>query len=99
MQIIDLDIKDEKIADGLKPIIFNELSRYNWFLGICKSASGKSLHVWTKITPISTERENLRVEYLCNFRHKYSYVYIILTKYAKQFGYSEDKIEIVIKER
>lgn len=93
LQIIDLDIKDEKIADGLKPIIFNELSRYNWFLGICKSASGKSLHVWTKITPISTERENLRVEYLCNFRHKYSYVYIILTKYAKQFGYSEDKIE------
>lgn len=93
LQIIDLDIKDEKISDSLKPVIFNELKKYSWFLGICKSASGKSLHVWTKITPISTERENLRVEYLCNFRHKYSYVYIVLTKYAKQFGYVEEKIE------
>jgi len=93
LQIIDLDIKDEKISDSLKPVIFNELKKYSWFLGICKSASGKSLHVWTKITPISTERENLRVEYLCNFRHKYSYVYIVLTKYAKSFGYVEEKIE------
>lgn len=93
LQIIDLDIKDEQISTGLKPILFKELSKYQWFLGIVKSASGKSLHVYTKITPISTEHNNLRVEYLCNFRHKYSYVYIVLTKYAKQFGYTEDKIE------
>ena len=31
---------------------FNELKKFHWFLGVCKSASGKGLHVWTKITPI-----------------------------------------------
>ena len=93
LQIIDLDIKDKKLSDQLKEILFNELSKYNWFLGICKSVSGKSLHVWTKITPISVKPENLRIEYLCNFRHKYSYIYIVLNKYAEKFGYSQEKIE------
>lgn len=92
MQIIDLDIKDEMIASNLKQNIFNELKRYHWFLGVCKSASGKGLHIWTKITPLSFEATNRKVEYLCNFRHKYSYVYIVLTKYASQYGYTKDKI-------
>ena len=34
------------IADGLKDDIFNELQQFHWFLGICKSASKKSLHIW-----------------------------------------------------
>ena len=92
MQIIDLDIKDEMIASNLKQNIFDELKRYHWFLGVCKSASGKGLHIWTKITPLSFEATNRKVEYLCNFRHKYSYVYIVLTKYASQYGYTKDKI-------
>lgn len=92
MQIIDLDIKDEMIASNLKQNIFDELKRYHWFLGVCKSASGKGLHIWTKITPLSFESTNRKVEYLCNFRHKYSYVYIVLTKYASQYGYTKDKI-------
>lgn len=92
MQIIDLDIKDEIIASNLKQNIFDELKKYHWFLGICKSASGKGLHVWTKITPLSIEASNRKVEYLCNFRHKYSYVYIVLTKFASQYGYTKDKI-------
>ena len=93
LQIIDLDIKDAEIANKLKPVIFEELKKYHWFLGICKSASGKSLHVWTKITPISIKAENKRVEYLCNFRHKYSYIYIVLSKYANKYGYEKEKIE------
>ena len=92
LQIIDLDIKDEKIADGLKYDLFNELSKFHWFIGICKSASQKSLHVWTKITPISVEFKNRKVEYLCNFRHKYSYVYIILSKYMGKYGYTKENI-------
>lgn len=92
MQIIDLDIKDEMIASNLKQNIFDELKRYHWFLGVCKSASGKGLHIWTKITPLSFEATNRKVEYLCNFRHKYSYVYIVLTKYTSQYGYTKDKI-------
>ena len=93
LQIIDLDIKNADIANKLKPIIFDELKKYHWFLGVCKSASGKSLHVWTKINPISIKPENKRVEYLCNFRHKYSYIYIVLTKYAESLNYTKDDIE------
>ena len=93
LQIIDLDIKNADIATNLKPIIFNELKKYHWFLGITKSASGKSLHVWTKITPISTELKNKQVEYFCNFRHKYSYIYIVLNKYAGKYGYETEQIE------
>ena len=92
LQIIDLDIKDTKISDALKPIIFQELSKFHWFLGVCKSSSKKSLHIWTKITPISVTFENRRIEYLCNFRHKYSYIYIILLKYASQLGYEKESI-------
>lgn len=92
LQIIDLDIKDERIANGLKYDLFNELSKFHWFIGICKSASKKSLHVWTKITPISVEFKNRKVEYLCNFRHKYSYVYIILSKYMEKYGYTKENI-------
>jgi hypothetical protein len=92
LQIIDLDIKDIELSNKLKPIIFDELKRFNWFLGICKSSSGKGLHIWTKITPISVEVNNKKIEYLCNFRHKYSYVYVILDKYAKQLGYSKEQI-------
>ena len=93
LQIIDLDIKNIEIANKLKPIIFDELKKYHWFLGITRSASGKSLHVWTKITPISINPDNKKVEYFCNFRHKYSYVYIVLTKYAGKMGYEKSQIE------
>lgn len=92
LQIIDIDIKDKEIAEGLKPLIFEDLKKYHWFLGVCKSASGKSLHVWTKITPISSEHQNRKIEYLCNFRHKYSYLYIILMKYQEKFGYDKTKV-------
>lgn len=92
IQIIDIDIKNKKIANELKIKIFEDLNKYHWFLGVAKSASGKSLHVWTKITPISYTDENKKIEYLCNFRHKYSYLYIVLTKYMKEIGYTKDDI-------
>ena len=38
IQIIDLDIKDAELSTKLKDIIFDELKKYNWFLGICRSA-------------------------------------------------------------
>lgn len=91
-QTIDLDIKDEYIASELKPRIFDELKQFNWFLGVCKSASGKGLHIWTKINPISEELKNKKIEYLCNFRHKYSYVYVVLNKYSKELNYTKDDI-------
>lgn len=92
LQIIDLDIKNADYATQLKEILFNELKKYSWFLGVSKSASKKSLHVWTKIHPISIDFKGRRVEYLCNFRHKYSYIYIVLLKYKDKIGYSKDDI-------
>ena len=92
LQIIDLDIKDTEIAEKLKDRIFNDLCKYHWFLGVCKSASGTGLHVWTKITPISISPSKRRIEYLCNYRMKYSYVYIVLCRYANELGYDKDKI-------
>lgn len=92
LQIIDIDIKNEVLALNIKQILFEELKKYHWFLGCCISASGKSCHVWTKITPISIDSTSRRVEYICNFRHKYSYIYIILMKYSKKFGYEKEDI-------
>lgn len=92
IQIIDIDIKNKTIANALKPKLFEDLKKFHWFLGVAKSASGKSLHVWTKITPISYTDQNKKIEYLCNFRHKYSYIYIVLTKYMKEIGYEKDDI-------
>ena len=92
LQIIDLDIKNEELANKLKIILFNNLSKYSWFLGICLSASRKSLHIWTKITPLAIEHDECKVEFIINFRHKYSYIYIILLQYAEQLGYTKEDI-------
>ena len=92
LQIIDLDIKNAELATYLKDILFKELCKYNWFLGVCKSASGKGLHVWTKITPISITHKNRKIEYLCNFRHKYSYVYMVLLNYMEDNRYTKSDI-------
>lgn len=93
IQIIDLDIKNADLANKLKPIIFQNLSKYQWFIGISLSASRKSLHVWTKITPIALEHNECRIEYIVNFRHKYSYIYIVLLQYAEKLGYTKENIE------
>lgn len=93
LQIIDIDIKNEELARKLKPILFEELCKYQWFLGVCLSASKKSLHVWTKITPLSITPQNKRVEFLCNFRHKYSFIYIALLQHSTELKYSKDDIK------
>ena len=92
LQIIDIDIKDAELAQNIKQFLFEDLKQYHWFLGCCISASGKSCHVWTKITPISIDLNSRRIEYICNFRHKYSYVYIVLMKHSKTYGYTKEDI-------
>lgn len=77
-QLIDMDIKSKEIASAMKPILFDRLKKYNWFLGIVTSSSGNGLHIYTKIT-IAVDDDNLerkRRLYMANFRHKYSFVYI-----------------------
>ena len=92
LQIIDLDIKNIELAKKLKPILFKSLSKYSWFLGICQSASKYSLHIWTKITPLAIQKDECKIEFIVNYRHKYSYVYITLLQYAEQFGYTKEDI-------
>lgn len=91
-QVIDIDIKNRDLALALKPKIFNLLCKCHWFLGVALSASGKSLHVWTKITPISLTPENKKIEFLCNFRHKFSNVYTVLSIYSNELGYTKENI-------
>ena len=92
LQIFDLDIKDFAIAKQLKQIIFDKLNKYTWFLGVSTSSSGAGLHVWTKINvgnDITTSKE---AEFICNYRHKYSFIYLILKDFASDLGYTEDDI-------
>ncbi len=81
LQIIDMDIKDRSFAEELKSGIFERLVKYNWFLGVAFSSSGKGLHIYTKIrVPEDIDSQNRKLLYLTNFRHKYSFVYLACTK-------------------
>ena len=81
LQIIDMDIKNHELANALKAGIFERLIKYNWFLGVAFSSSGKGLHVYTKIrVPEDIDSQKHKLLYLTNFRHKYSFVYLACTK-------------------
>lgn len=91
-QVIDMDIKDEKIAKALKVHIFNSLCPCNWFFGVTLSASGKGLHVYTKIALPDDESEGLskkKLVYLANFRHKFSFVYIACLNAMETIGFTK----------
>ena len=80
LQIFDLDLKNWIKDDGgnideLKQSLHNMLVEFNWYLWICKSASGKGLHIYTKITPpfhIFTEIKNN--EYISKYIHRVNYL-------------------------
>ena len=93
-QVIDMDIKDESIAESLKLHIFNKLCKFNWFMGVAKSASGKGLHVYTKISIPQSENEDNKKKllYLINFRHKYSFVYLSCLSAMEKLQFSKDDL-------
>ncbi len=94
-QVIDMDIKDREIAEKLKTHIFNDLKRFNWFLGVVFSSSGKGLHIYTKIQVPQSDENNLKKKkliYFTNFRHKYSFVYISCKKVLSELGKTEDDL-------
>ena len=92
LQIIDLDIKNETLARQIKEDLFESLKTQHWFLGACLSSSHSGVHIWTKIQPCALSPDTRKVEFLCNFRQKYSYVYIILMSLAKKYGITKDDI-------
>lgn len=94
-QVIDMDIKNDQIANSLKDYIFNKLKRCNWFLGVVLSSSGQGLHIYTKIAIADTEMKDIKRKkllYLTNFRHKYSFVYLACVSAMKSLGFSKDDI-------
>jgi hypothetical protein len=91
-QVIDIDIKDETLANKLKVHIFNKLYKSNWFLGVTKSASGLGLHVYTKITVPQEDKEDIKKKkdlFRINFSHKFSFVYLACLSAAEEMGFSK----------
>ena len=80
-QVLDLDIKNRIIAQYMKGQLFKILSKNIWFVGITLSTSGNGIHIWTKIEPMS-QKENRKVEYIINYRQKFSTVYTALENIA-----------------
>ena len=94
-QVIDMDIKNEEIAKKLKHHIFEKLNKCNWFLGVALSSSGMGLHIYTKIAIPEADVDDLQKKkllYYTNFRHKYSFVYLVCISAAEELGYSKDSL-------
>lgn len=94
-QVIDMDIKDEEIANKLKSVIFNKLYKCNWFLGVTKSSSGEGLHIYTKIAIPENDYEDIKKKkllYLTNFRHKYSFVYLSCLGELEELNKTKDDL-------
>lgn len=94
-QVIDMDIKDATIAKELKAHIFKTLCKCNWFFGVTLSASGKGLHVYTKIKIPEDTGEGLakkKLIYLTNFRHKFSFVYIACLSAMETIGFTKAQL-------
>lgn len=56
LQVFDIDLKEwEQCSPGmveiLKKKVFEYLNEFHWFLWIAKSASGRGIHIYTKVTP------------------------------------------------
>lgn len=65
LQVFDIDLKEWAQVNThikqFKKLLFDELSKYHWFLCIAISASGKGLHIYTKVSPahhVYTELKN-----------------------------------------
>lgn len=94
-QVIDMDIKNAELAKKLKKALFEHLKKYNWFFGIALSSSGKGLHIYTKIQISENERKDdttKKIAYLANFRHKYSFVYIICEGVEQELGFTSEEL-------
>lgn len=52
LQVFDIDLKEwEGDVSYLKSALHKYLLKFHWYLWTCKSASGKGIHVYTKVSP------------------------------------------------
>ena len=93
-QVIDMDIKDADLSMKLKERLFKRLIKYNWFLGVAMSSSGKGLHIYTKIQIAQSDSQNIKRKllYLANFRHKYSFVYLACLSIGDELGFGREEL-------
>lgn len=92
LQIFDIDLKEwDGNIDLLKRKMYEELQDFHWFLWICKSASGKGIHVYSKVSPPhhvyikASENEYIsKYWFHVNYAHKSSIIYDILFRLHKQ---------------
>jgi hypothetical protein len=86
LQVYDIDLKEyEGNIEYLKLRLFDMLKEFHWFLWICKSASGKGIHIYTKVSPphhvYINVADNERISkywYNINYTHKVSIIYSML---------------------
>lgn len=80
LQVYDLDLKLWIKKSGgdlalLKEELHKYLSSFHWYLWICTSASGKGLHIYTKVTPPHHIYTNIiENEKLCKYWHQVNYL-------------------------
>jgi len=100
LQVFDIDLKEwDGNIDLLKRKMYDYLQDFHWFLWICKSASGKGIHVYTKVAPPhhvyikAAENEYIsKYWFSVNYAHKSSIIYDILYRLHK------DKSSIVFND-
>lgn len=94
LQIIDMDINNEKIAKALKKHIFHKLHKCNWFMGVVLSSSGMGLHVYTKIAVDENcnDIKKRQILHHINFRHKYSFVYLACVSALDELNITKEQL-------
>lgn len=87
LQVYDLDLKFWILKSNgdiqkLKELLHNYLIDFHWYLWICTSASGKGLHIYTKVMPphhVYTKASDN--EYISQYFHQVNYVTKLSTIY------------------
>lgn len=80
LQVYDIDLKfwiqkSNGDINKLKEELHAMLSDFHWYLWICTSASGKGLHIYTKVTPphhVYVQASNN--EYISKYWHQVNYI-------------------------
>lgn len=106
LQVFDLDLKFSpsfnkkyETAAECRDILFNYLKRYPWLIGITLSASGRGLHIYTKVSRmhhIFREPEanipNQKFWYRMSYIQKHAAIAYCLHHFCEVDIYNEDKV-------
>lgn len=102
LQVFDIDLKNWVNESGnsieiLKKRIFEYLTDFHWFLWICKSSSGKGIHIYTKVAPphhvYTNPKDNEYISeywYKVNYYTKASIIYDCLYRLRTNFKFTEN---------